>query len=154
MEPWAHPISALLRSDDPLMAKGSFLLFLSCAAALSAATASAQSLKDLRAQERENQELARQAAFTSEVCGQTISAAIDWRSAADWPAGESLAAVCDGALGAVETICRRGRTGIINRFVCAGEGSGAELSGKTLRYGATPGENGYAATLAEIGAAE
>lgn len=136
------------------MSKGPILLVLSCAAALSAATASAQSLKDLRAQERETRELARQAAFTSEVCGQSISASIDWASAADWPAGESLAAVCDGALGAVETICRRGRTSVVTRFVCAGDGSGAELSGKTLRYGASPGGNGYAATLAEIGAAE
>jgi hypothetical protein len=143
-----------LRSDDPAMAKGFILLALSCAAALSAATASAQSLRDLRAQERENRELARQAAFTSEVCGRTISASIDWISAADWPAGESLAAVCDGALGAVETVCRRGRKDVVERFVCAGDGDGAALSGKTLRYGAAPGGNGYAQTLAEIGAAE
>lgn len=136
------------------MLKRGLLVLFSCAAALSAAGASAQSLKDLRAQERENRELARQAAFTSEVCGQTIAASIDWASAADWPAGESLAAVCDGALGAVETVCRRGRTKVVSRFVCAGDGSGAELSGKTLRFGASPGGNGYAATLAEIGAAE
>ncbi len=136
------------------MAKGWLLLFFSCAAALSTAGACAQSLRDLRARERENRELARQAAFTSEVCGLTISASIDWSSAETWPPGESLAAVCDGALGAVETICRRGRTSIVNRFVCAGDGSGADLSGKTLRYGASPGGNGYAATLAAIGAAE
>ncbi len=138
------------------MTKGWFLFLLSCAAALLSATAAApgQSLKDLRAQERENRELARQAAYTSEVCGQSISASIDWSSAERWPADQSLAAVCDGALGAVETICRRGRTTVVNRFVCAGDGSGATLSGKTLRFGATPGGNGYATTLAEIGAAE
>jgi hypothetical protein len=136
------------------MAKGALLIVLSCAAALSAAAASAQSLKDIRARERENRELARQAAFTSEVCGRTISASIDWSSAEDWPAGESIAEVCDGALGAVETVCRRGRTDVVNRFVCAGDGSGAELSGRTLRYGAAPGGNGYAQTLAEIGAAQ
>ncbi|HBS31598.1 MAG TPA: hypothetical protein DEA40_07620 [Parvularcula sp.] len=135
------------------MAQRLFLLCLAGAAALSAA-ASAQSLKDLRTQERENRELARQAAYTGEVCGRTISAAIDWKSAADWPADESLAAVCDGALGAVETICRRGRKDVVHRFVCAGDGAGAALSGKTLRYGARPGGNGYATTLAEIGAAE
>jgi hypothetical protein len=128
--------------------------FLVLAALLSAASASAQSLKDLRARERENRELARQAAFTSEVCGRTIAATIDWSTAEDWPARESIAEVCDGALGAVETICRRGRTNVVHRFVCAGDGSGAELSGKTLRYGASPGGNGYAETLAEIGAAE
>ncbi len=136
------------------MTKGWFLAILAGAAALSAVTASAQSLKDLRAQERENRELARQAAFTSDVCGQPISASIDWNSVEDWPSGESLAAACDGALGAVETICRRGRTNVVTRFICAGDGSGADLSGKTLRYGASPGGNGYAATLAEIGAAE
>lgn len=136
------------------MSKAWFLAILACAAALSAAPASAQSLKDLRARERESRELDRQAAFTSEICGRTISATIDWSSAADWPDGESLAAVCDGALGAVETICRRGRTNVVSRFVCAGDGSGADLSGTTLRYGAAPGGNGYAATLAEIGASE
>jgi hypothetical protein len=129
-------------------------LILTLAACLSAATASAQSLKDLRARERENRELASQAAFTSEVCGRPIAASIDWSTAEDWPAGESIAAVCDGALGAVETICRRGSTNVVHRFVCAGDGSGADLSGKTLRYGASPGGNGYAQTLAEIGAAE
>ncbi|MFN3958324.1 MAG: hypothetical protein ACK4NP_00265 [Parvularculaceae bacterium] len=128
--------------------------FLAFAALLSAAGASAQSLKDLRARERDNRELARQAAFTSEVCGRTIVASIDWSTAEDWPARESIAEVCDGALGAVETICRRGRTNVVHRFICAGDGSGAELSGKTLRYGASPGGNGYAQTLAEIGAAE
>lgn len=134
------------------MIKGGVSIF--CALAVALTAASAQSLKDLRARERENAELARQAAFTSDVCGRSISASIDWGSSADWPADESLAEVCDGALGAVETICRRGRTNIVERFICAGDGSGAELSGKTLRYGARPGGNGYATTLAEIGAAE
>ena len=136
------------------MAKGFLLLVLASAAALSAATASAQSLKDLRARERENRALASEAAYTSKVCGRSIAASIDWSTVDDWPSGESLAAVCDGALGAVETICRRGRTNVVDRFVCAGDGSGADLSGRTLRYGASPGGNGYAQTLAEIGAAE
>lgn len=136
------------------MVKSGTLVFFAFAVALTAASASAQSLKDLRARERENAELARQAAFTSDVCGRPISASIDWASSATWPAGESLAEVCDGALGAVETICRRGRTNIVDRFVCAGDGSGADLSGKTLRYGAEPGGNGYATTLAEISAAQ
>jgi len=136
------------------MARRMVPAFLVLAALVSAASASAQSLRDLRARERENRELARQAAFTSEVCGRTIAATIDWSTAEDWPARESIAEVCDGALGAVETICRRGRTNVVHRFLCAGDGAGAELSGKTLRYGASPGGNGYAQTLAEIGAAE
>lgn len=136
------------------MASRTLPFILALAAALSAATASAQSLKDLRARERENRALASEAAYTSKICGRSIAASIDWSTAEDWPAGESLAAVCDGALGAVETICRRGRTNVVDRFVCAGDGSGADLSGKTLRYGAEPGGNGYAEALAEIGAAE
>ena len=136
------------------MASRTLPFILALAAALSAATASAQSLKDLRARERENRALASEAAYTSKICGRSIAASIDWSTAEDWPAGESLAAVCDGALGAVETICRRGRTNVVDRFVCAGDGSGADLSGKTLLYGAEPGGNGYAEALAEIGAAE
>ncbi len=136
------------------MAKRSFFILFALAGALCAPASSAQSLKDLRNQERLNAELASEAAFTGEVCGRTIAASIDWSSAATWPAGEDLVDACDSALGAVETICRNGRTNVVHRFVCAGDGSGADLSGKTLRYGASPGGNGYAATLATIGAAE
>lgn len=130
-------------------------LFIAAASfALLGAPASGQSLRDLRAQESDEADLAREAAYTSDVCGRTISARIDWSSAKRWPAGESLADACDGALGAVETICRAGKKDVVRDFVCAGDGSGARLSGKTLRYGASPESNGYAATLATIGAAE
>lgn len=114
----------------------------------------AQSLRDLRAHEAEERALAREAAYTSEVCGRSVPASIDWASAKDWPPRESLAGACDGALGAVETICRAGRRNVVHQFVCGGDRSGPSLSGKTLRYGASPGVNGYAATLATIGAAE
>lgn len=126
------------------------------AAALAPASggAGSQSLRDLRARDADDRALAREAAYTSEVCGRPVAASIDWASASGWPAGESLVDACDGALGAVETICRAGRKNVVDRFVCAGDRSGASLSGKTLRYGASPGGNGYAATLATIGAAE
>lgn len=130
------------------------LALLSALAALAASQAGAQSLRDLRAQGKEEAALAREAAYTSEVCDRPVSARIDWASAARWPANESLADACDGALGAVETICRAGRRDAVHEFVCAGDGSGPSLSGKTLRYGASRGVNGYAATLATIGAAE
>jgi len=136
------------------MVNSRILLALAILTGISAATASAQSLKDLRFRERENAELSRQAAFTGEVCGRTISASIDWESAANWPVSASLAGACDGALSAVETICRTGRQNVVHRFVCAGDGSGADLSGRTLRFGATPRENGYAATLEKLGAPE
>jgi len=113
--------------------------------------AGAQSLRDLRAQDADDRALAREAAYTSKICGRAIDASIDWRSAADWPEDESLAEACDGALGAVESICRAGKTDVVSAFECAGDGSGPSLSGSTLRYGATPGRNGYAATLATIG---
>ena len=130
------------------------LLFAALSLALLGAPASGQSLRDLRAQDAEDAALAREAAYTSKICGRTISSRIDWQSARAWPAGESLADACDGALGAIETICRAGRKDVVRDFVCAGDGAGAQLSGKTLRYGASPGSNGYAATLATIGAAE
>lgn len=120
-------------------------------AAMSAA--SAQSLKDIRARESEEQTLSAEAAFTSEVCGETISASIDWSTARDWPDNQSLASACDGALGAIEAICRAGARGRVNRFVCGGDGSGPRLSGKTLRYGARPGVNGFAETKAALDAA-
>ena len=116
--------------------------------------AAGQSLRDLRAQESENKALAREAAYTSEVCGRPIPASIDWSRSKDWPAHESLTEACDGALGAVETICRAGKKTAVRSFVCSGDSAGPSLSGGVLRYGAAPGVNGYAATLATIGAAE
>lgn len=130
------------------------LVALAAAFAPAPAIAGAQSLRDLRAQDADDRSLDRQAAYTSDVCDRPISASIDWASAKNWPARESLVDACDGALGAVETICRAGRKNVVHQFVCAGDGSGPSLSGKTLRYGAAPGGNGYAATLATIGAAE
>lgn len=140
-----------------MTAKRPAAAFLAAVAAMSLCAfgvASAQSLRDLRAQEAEDRALDREASYTSDVCGRPIDAVIDWPSVRDWPPRESVAKSCDGALGAVETICRAGRKNVVHRFVCAGDGSGASLSGKTLRYGATPGSNGYASTLAAIGAAE
>lgn len=114
--------------------------------------ASAQSLKEIRARETNEQALEREVAYTRSVCGHSITATIDWRSSADWPEGVSLAASCDGALGALEAICRD-RTGKakakrVTRFVCAGDGGGASLRGGVLRYGASPGENGFSETKA------
>lgn len=115
-------------------------------------SASGQSLRDLRAQDSENAALARQAAYTAEMCGAPISASIDWGSARNWPADQSLAGACDTALGALETACRGGKRDLVERFVCAGDGSGASLSGKTLRYGASPGASGFAETKALLDA--
>ncbi len=112
--------------------------------------ASAQSLKELRVRDAEEAALDREVAYTQSVCGSSIDASIDWRSAADWPESVSLTLSCDGALGAVEAYCRTGegksRAQRITRFVCAGDGSGASLRGGTLRYGATPGDNGFVDT--------
>ncbi|MEK7266113.1 MAG: hypothetical protein AAB227_08450 [Pseudomonadota bacterium] len=127
---------------------------LAAALAPASGVAGSQSLRDLRAQDADDRALAREAAYTSEVCGRPIAASIDWASAKTWPADQSLVDACDGALAAVETICRAGRKNVVHQFVCAGDGSGSSLAGKTLRYGASPGGNGYAATLATIGAAE
>jgi len=109
-----------------------------------------QSLREIRAQEAEEQALEREASFTQSVCSMNFDVVIDWRSAADWPDGSSIADSCDGALGALEAACRRGNAPRISRFVCAGDGSGASLSGGTLRYGASPGDNGFSDTRAVL----
>lgn len=116
---------------------------------LATAGASAQSLKSLRQQEADNAALEREAAYTSSVCGTPIGARIDWSSAASWPENDSLAAACDGALGALETVCRndKARGGKVRTFVCAGDGGGPSLSGGTFRYGASPGGDGYSSAL-------
>lgn len=113
--------------------------------------ASAQSLKELRARETEERMLAREISYTQSVCGHEIRSSIDWASAVHWPPEVSLAASCDGALGAVESYCRgRLNRRMINRFVCAGDGAGATLRGGALRYGASPGANSYAETMAVL----
>lgn len=131
-----------------------FRLTLSVGALLAAYSiveaSSAQSLRDLRQRDAAERTLDREAAYTSSVCQTSISASIDWRSAADWPDASRLVASCDGALGALEAFCRsnvgRQRAQNISRFVCAGDGSGASMRGRTLRYGASPGDNGFSDT--------
>lgn len=114
--------------------------------AMAPAASSAQSLREIRAQEAEERALDREAAFTQSVCGMNFSTSIDWRSVADWPDSASLTDSCDGALGALEAVCREGRAPRVTRFVCAGDGSGASYRGGTLRYGASPGDNGFSDT--------
>ncbi|WDI32565.1 hypothetical protein PUV54_05070 [Hyphococcus flavus] len=113
-------------------------------------SANSQSLKEARAQETEERALEREASFTRSVCGMNFDVVIDWRSAANWPDGASIAESCDGALGALEAACRRGGAPRVSRFVCAGDGSGASLRGGTLRYGASPGDNGFSETRAVL----
>ncbi len=112
-----------------------------------AGAAEAQSLRDERAREDNAAALADEAYYTRKVCGNEIRAEIDWASAGDWQAG-LLIAECDRALGALEAACRAGdkRAQRVNRFVCAGDGAGARLSGQSLRYGAERGANAFAET--------
>ena len=109
--------------------------------------AQAQSLKEARAKEASNAALEREAIYTRQVCGSSLLASIDWASTSRWPSDADLVAKCDGALGAIETVCRKKNTRAaaqsISRFVCAGDGKGAELNGATLRYGAAPDANGF-----------
>ncbi len=116
------------------------------------AVASAQSLRELRAREADDDALAREVAYTRSICENTLTGAIDWPSASGWPPDKSLAASCDGALGALEAMCRsqggKARAQRIMHFVCAGDGAGASLSGASLRYGASPGGGGFDETIA------
>ncbi len=113
-------------------------------------SASSQSLKEIRAQQAEERALQQEASFTQSVCGMNFDVMIDWRTVSNWPDGSSIANACDGALGALEAVCRRGNAPRVSRFVCAGDGSGASLRGGTLRYGASPGDNGFADTKAVL----
>ena len=128
------------------------LLFAAFLLAGLAAGASAQSLRSLRQQEADDAALAREAAYTSSVCGAPIGARIDWSSASSWPESDSLAAACDGALGALETVCRsdRAKGAKVRSFVCAGDGSGPSFNGGTFRYGASPGGDSYSSSLSYL----
>jgi hypothetical protein len=110
----------------------------------------AQSLKTIRAQEAEEASLSREAAYTNSVCGTSIDARIDWRSVAGWPENKSIADACGDALSALEAVCRSGdgrsRAAKVSSFVCAGDGSGPQLRGGTLRFGASPGGGGFSET--------
>lgn len=133
----SYPIRAAFRR---------FGLAVALSAALAAPASALQSLKSLRAQEAEERALEGEAAYTNSVCEANMGARIDWGSAAGWPEGESLVDACDGALGALEAACRAGgktRLQNLSTFVCAGDGSGPSLSGRTFRYGASPGQSGF-----------
>ena len=114
-----------------------------------------RSLKELRIRQQEENRLRQEAAFTSDVCGTSIRASINWGSASSWPnSGKGIAKVCDGALGAIEAQCRGGKKdqvrAKIRSFQCAGNGTGPALSGSTLRYGASPGSSAYGPTKAYL----
>lgn len=113
----------------------------------------AQSLRDVRAREANAAALADEAYYTRKVCGNEIRAEVDWASAGDWQAG-LLIAECDKALGALEAACRAGdsRAQGVTRFVCAGDGAGAQLRGSLLRYGAARRANAFAETQSALGA--
>jgi hypothetical protein len=116
-------------------------------------SASAQSLRALRAQDADDSRLAEEISYTNSVCGGSISGRIDWLSAIGWPESESLAEACDGALGALETVCRGGgaaRAAKVSAFVCAGDGSGPSLRGGTFRYGAAPGGDSFGDSLSYL----
>ena len=120
------------------------------AAGIGVAAAEDQSLRELRARQAEEERLQREAAFTGNVCNTRISARINWNASSRWPSGNSLAGACDGALSAVEAMCRGGKADRVREriksFECSGNGSGPSLSGSTLRYGARPGGDSFGET--------
>lgn len=97
----------------------------------------AQSLREMRAQEAQEEALQREAAFTEQLCGISLQASINWRSFSDWPEGANVARACDRGLSDIETRCRKGAAPRVSRFVCTGDGSGANYSGATMTYGAS-----------------
>ncbi|MCI5048627.1 MAG: hypothetical protein MRY59_14085 [Aquisalinus sp.] len=112
-------------------------------------------LEEQRIRQAEERELRGEAAYTSGQCGISLSARIDWGRSGSWPnAGRGIARACDGALSAVEAICNSGGAdkvrSKIRSFQCSGDGSGPSLSGNTLRFGASPGSNGFGRTRAYL----
>ncbi|HXI87040.1 MAG TPA: hypothetical protein VNH64_06245 [Parvularculaceae bacterium] len=136
------------------MARSAFFFLTALAALAAAGGAGSQSLKSLRAQESEETALDHQVAYTNSVCGTNIASSIDWPSTASWPENESLVEACDGALGALEAICRaddgKKRAQKLTAFVCAGDGAGPSLHGSTFRYGASPGEDAFSDAMPYI----
>jgi len=130
------------------------LVFGASALLAMASPAFAESLSALRAQEAEETALAKEAQYTSSLCRMPLATSIDWRTVANWPDNVRLSQTCDGALGAIEWVCKtpqgRNRAKRITRFVCAGDGSGPSLKDGTLRYGASPDGNGFAETKAYL----
>lgn len=112
-----------------------------------------ESLAAARVRQEESRSLQAETAFTNDVCGISLQSRIIWKKSESWPNdGKGIAKACDGALGAMESLCRSGRkadiAGAIKSFQCSGDGSGPSLSGKTLRFGASPGGNGFQSTKA------
>ncbi len=134
----------------PAMFAGVFLVASGPAPAI-AVLADDRPLSEQRVRQAEERQLQQEVAFTSNQCGTAIRASINWGASSSWPnAGKGIAKACDGALSAVEAICRSGDANKvkskIRSFQCSGNGSGPSLSGSTLRYGARPGSNGFSQT--------
>lgn len=113
------------------------------------------SLADARLRQQEEAVLNREVAFTNEVCGTTLTATIAWDRTTGWvDKGRGIAKACDGALGAIEAMCRTSKKAAvqskIRKFECAGDGAGPDLSGATLKFGATEGHNGFDETKAYL----
>ena len=117
-----------------------FCAFLAGAAiaGLASSALSAQSLREIRAQRAEESTLQDQAGYTMQLCNIDFAVSIDWASFGHWPEGADVAAACDRGLSEIESDCRNGETPRVSRFVCTGDGSGADYSGSTLTYGASP----------------
>lgn len=98
----------------------------------------AQSLRAIRAQRYEESTLQDQAGYTMQLCKIDFAVSIDWASFDHWPEDADVARACDRGLSEIETDCRSGAAPRLTRFVCTGDGSGADYSGSTLTYGASP----------------
>ncbi len=109
---------------------------------LTLVSASAQSLKERKAQQGEAATLASEIAYTNQICRSNILASVDWQSfsAADYDTGEGPTGSCDAALGAIESLCADevGKEAIreeVRRVRCIkGNSRGVELRQGTLFY--------------------
>lgn len=129
--------------------RGSLAALALALAVMVGADAKAQSLRDARALEAEENALAREVAFTNSVCGSSMSARLEWSANAQWPEVTGLADACGGALSAIEAACRSDENGSLSslrEFRCVGDGAGPSLRGQIFRYGAARGVNAFEET--------
>ena len=109
---------------------------------LGIAAGQAQSLKERKVQQGEEQSLAEEIAYTNQVCKSDIHASVDWQSfsVTDLETGKLPSGSCDAALGAIESLCtdQSGQQVVrqkVNRVVCAkGASRDVDLKQGTLLF--------------------
>lgn len=122
-------------------------LFLSSAPALAAES----TYRERMMMQDQSRKLSEEAEFTSEICGTRISASLRWDSflARDGRVSTNVYRECDGALSAIERICRdeskvEALRKQLQRVECGGgRKTRVRLEDGSLRYAISRGDGGH-----------